>query len=140
MYTSKWDADQIDIQAQVVRGLAAFAEGKRDEGIAILRRAAEREDASAKNVVTPGPIVPVREMLATTLELDHKPADALAEFEKVLEQQPNRYRALAGAAQNAKRAGNEQKAVHYSEQLLELAEHADSPRPEIVEAKRILGR
>ncbi|SFU52730.1 hypothetical protein [Nitrosospira multiformis] len=133
-------ADQIDIQAEVVRGLAAFAQDKRDEGIAILRRAAEREDASAKNVVTPGAIVPAREMLATTLERDHKPANALAEFEKVLEQQPNRYRALAGAAQNAKRAGNEQKAVHYSEQLVELTKHADGPRPEIVEAKRILGR
>lgn len=81
-----------------------------------------------------------REMLATTLERDGKPTDALAEFEKVLEQQPNRYNAIAGAAQNAKRVGNEQKAVHYSEQLLKLTEHADSPRPEIGEAKRILGR
>lgn len=133
-------ADQIDIQVEVVRGLAAFAEGKHDEGIAILRRAAEREDASAKNVVTPGPVVPAREMLATTLERDGKPADALAEFEKVLEQQPNRYLAIAGAAQNAKRAGNEQKAVHYSEQLLKLTEHSDSPRLGIVEAKRIVGR
>lgn len=132
-------ADQIDIQAEVVRGLADFAEGKRDEGIAILHRAAEREDASAKNVVTPGPVVPAREMLATILERDRKPADALAEFEKVLEQHPNRYRTIAGAAQNAKQAGNEQKADHYAELLLKLAEHADSPRPEIAEAKSMLG-
>ncbi len=131
--------DQIDIQAEVVRGLTAFAEGKRDEGDAILRRAAEREDASSKNVVTPGPVVPAREMLATVLERDCMPADALAEFEKVLEHQPNRYRAIAGAAQNAKQAGNEQKATHYAELLLKLAEHADSPRPEIAEARRIHG-
>ncbi len=56
------------------------------------------------------------------------PADALAEFEKVLEHQPNRYRAIAGAAQNAKQAGNELKAVvHYAELLLKLMEHADKP-------------
>ncbi len=138
MKLSYW-ADQIDIQVEVVRGLTAFAEGKRNEGLAMLRRAAERENASAKNVVTPGPVVPAREVLAMTLERDRKPADALAEFEKVLEQQPNRYRAIAGVAQNAKRAGNEQKAIYYSKQLLKLTEHADSPRSEITEAKRILG-
>lgn len=139
MKLSYW-ADQIDIQVEVVPGPAAFAEGKRDEGIAILRRAAEREDASAKNVVTPGPVVPAREMLAAILERNRKPADALAEFEKVLEQHSNRYRAIAGAAQNAKQAGNEQKVVHYAELLLKLAEHADSPRPEIAEARRIHGK
>jgi hypothetical protein len=99
----------------------------------MLRRAADREDASAKSVVTPGPIVPAREMLGLALERDGKPADALAEFEKVLEQQPNRYRAIAGAAQSAKRASNEQKAIFYSKRLLELTEHADSPRPEIAQ-------
>jgi tetratricopeptide (TPR) repeat protein len=139
MKLSYW-ADQIDIQTEIVRGLTTFAERKRDEGIAMLRRAADREDAKAKNVVTPGPIVPAREMLATTLERGGKPADALAEFEKVLEQQPNRYRAIAGAAQSAKRASNEQKAIYYSKRLLELTEHADSPRPEIAEARRTLGR
>lgn len=138
MRLSYW-ADQIDIQIEVVRGLTAFAESKRDEGIALLRRAADREDAVAKSVVTPGPIVPAREMLATALERRGKPADALAEFEKVLEQQPNRYRAIAGAAHSAKRAGNEQKAIYYSKRLLELTEHADSPRPEIAEARRMLG-
>lgn len=138
MKLSYW-ADQIDIQIKVVQGLTAFAEGERDEGITMLGHAADREDASAKSVVTPGPIVPAREILAMILERDGKPADALAEFEKVLQHQPNRYRAIAGAAECAKRASNEQKAVFYSKQLLELAKHADSPRPEIAEAKRTLG-
>lgn len=113
-------ADQIDIQAQVVQGLIAFAQGNHDEALTILRRAADREDASAKSVVTPGPILPAREILATALERDGKPVEALAEFEKVLERQPNRYRAMAGAAQSAKRASNEDKAVYYSNQLLRL--------------------
>ena len=125
MGSAYW-ADQIDIQAQVVQGLVAFAKGRHDEALALLRRAADREDASAKSVVTPGPILPAREILATALERDGKPVDALAEFEKVLERQPNRYRAMAGAAQTATRANNEQKAVYYSTQLLGLAEQADS--------------
>lgn len=50
-------------------------------------------------------------MLATTLERDGKPADALAEFEKVLAQQPNRYRAIAGAAQSAERAMSRRQSI-----------------------------
>jgi tetratricopeptide (TPR) repeat protein len=127
---SAYWTDQIDIQVQVVQGLIVFAQGKGDEGLTLLRRAADREDASAKSVVTPGPILPAREILATALERDDKPVDALAEFEKVLERQPNRYRAMAGAAQTAKRANNEQKALYYAKQLLQLGDQADSPMPD----------
>jgi tetratricopeptide (TPR) repeat protein len=133
-------ADQIDMQAEVVSGLVMFAEGKHNEGIAALRGAADREDASAKNVVTPGPIVPAREMLATVLDRAGKSADALTEFEKALQEQPNRYRAIAGAAQSAQGAGDTKKAADYSAKLLELTEHADSQRVEIAQAKRRLGK
>lgn len=125
MGLSYW-ADQIDIQAHVVQGLIALAQEKHDEVLTILRRVADREDASAKSVVTPGPILPAREMLATALERTGKPVEALAEFEKVLERQPNRYRAMAGAAQTAKQASNEHKAEYYSKQLPRLVDQADS--------------
>ena len=107
--------DQVDIQADIVRGLAMFAEGKHDEGIAALRKAADREDATAKHVVTPGAVVPARELLATILSRHGKPVEALAEFEKVLEREPNRRRALSGAAQNAERAGDKGRAARYAE-------------------------
>ncbi|MGC4097888.1 MAG: hypothetical protein QM706_12295 [Nitrospira sp.] len=57
----------------------------------------------------------------------------------MLEQQPNRYRALAGAAACARRARNDQKAAYYSTKLLELTKDADSPRPEIAEVRERLG-
>src|ERR1700730_14656357 len=57
-------AEQIDIQADLVRGLAVVAEGKRDEGIELVKAAAAREDATEKHVVTPGPLLPAREVYA----------------------------------------------------------------------------
>ena len=131
--------EQIDIQANVVSGLAAYAEGKQADGIEILRKAAEREDATEKHVVTPGLLVPAREVLAQALLASGKPADALREFEQVLAKEPNRYRAFAGAAQAAERAGDAKKAAFYSARLVEMTKTADSPLPEIAQAKRLMG-
>ena len=60
-------AGQIAIQAEVVKGLAMRAEGDAAQALAVLRAAAKREDATEKHVVTPGPIVPAREVLAYAL-------------------------------------------------------------------------
>jgi hypothetical protein len=133
-------ADQIDIQAEVVRGLASCAAGKADECLAILRTAADREDATEKHAVTPGPIVPAREVLAMVLLKEAKPADALRGFEMVLAKEPNRYRTFAGAMQAAERAGDAKKAAAFAQRVIEQTSAADSPRPEIVQARRVLGR
>jgi len=92
-------AEQIDIQAEVVRGLASCAAGKSEECVATLRAAADREDATEKHVVTPGPIVPARELLAVVLLKNGKAVEALQGFESVLTREPNRYRAIAGVMQ-----------------------------------------
>jgi tetratricopeptide (TPR) repeat protein len=132
--------EQVDIQAEVVRGAATVAAGKQEEGIEILRKAAVREDATQKHVVTPGLLLPAREVLAYTILESGKPADALREFEAVLVKEPNRYRAFAGAAQAAQRAGDTKKAAYYSTRVVEMTAAADSPRPEIAEAKRYIGK
>lgn len=133
-------AEQIDIQAEVVRGLASCAAGKADECVAILRAAADREDATEKHAVTPGPILPAREVLAMVLLKEAKPTDALRGFEAVLTKEPNRYRAFAGAMQAAERAGDAKKAAVFAERVLEQTSAADSPQPEIAQARRVLGR
>jgi hypothetical protein len=132
-------ADQIDIQAEVVRGLATIADGKRDEGLAILRKAADREDATTKHAVTPGPLLPAREVLAQMTLESGQAAQALREYETVLEKEPNRYRAYAGAAQAAVRAGDQKKAAYYHARVLEQAEAADTPRAEVAQARRFFG-
>jgi len=118
MKQSYW-AEQIDIEAQIVRGLAIFADGKHDDGIMVLKDAADREDATEKSAVTAGPIVTAREMLATMLMQTGHPDDALNNFKKVLDIEPNRHRSLVGAVRSAEMAGDKKAAQAYS---IELAE------------------
>jgi tetratricopeptide (TPR) repeat protein len=131
--------EQIDIQAEVVRGLATGAAGQHAEGIEILSKAAAREDGTQKHAVTPGLLLPAREVLAYAILDWGKPADALREFEAVVAKEPNRYRAFAGAAKAAEKAGDPKKAAYYSARMLELTASADTARPELAQAKRVLG-
>jgi len=133
-------AEQIDIQAEVVRGLASCAAGKSEECVATLRAAADREDATEKHVVTPGPIVPARELLAVVLLKNGKAVEALQGFESVLTREPNRYRAIAGVMQASERAGDTKKAAAFAERVVDQTSAADSQRPEIAQARRILGK
>lgn len=132
-------AEQIDIQAAVVGALALGADGKSAECIDGLKAAAAREDATEKHVVTPGPLLPARELLADIL-LDHnKSAEALVEYEAVLRKEPNRYRAVAGAMAAAVGAGDRAKARAFADALLALGSDADAQRASLVEAKRLAG-
>jgi hypothetical protein len=130
--------EQIDIQADVVGALALCADGKQDDCIEALRQAAAREDASEKHVVTPGPILPARELLAETLLESGQPGEALAEYEAVLMKEPNRLRATAGAMIAAEQAGLGDKAQEHARILLAQAAQADADRPSLQEAARLI--
>jgi hypothetical protein len=67
----------------------------------------------------------------------NQPAEALVEYERSLSSAPNRFHGLAGAAAAAERAGDPAKAKLYREKLVQLAA-ADSDRPELLAAKRLL--
>ena len=101
-----------------------------------MRAAAEREDGTEKSAVTPGPLAPAREQLGEMLLELKLPAEALKEFEATLTKEPNRFRALYGAAEAAKLAGNRQTAQTHFQELLKVAEHGDKPgRQELAEAR-----
>ena len=138
MKVAYW-VEEMGIQSEVVRGLALCAEGKRPACADTLRAAAAREDATEKHVITPGRLVPARELLAYVTLESGDAAGALREFETVLVRDPNRYRAFAGAARAAERAGDSRKAAEYSRKLVELAANADTQLAEVAQAKRALG-
>jgi Tfp pilus assembly protein PilF len=123
----------------VVRGLALCAEGNRQGCSETLRAAAAREDATEKHVITPGRLLPAREVLAYVVLESGDAATALREFETVLQRDPNRYRAFAGAARAAERAGDTRKAAEYSKKLVELTAEADTQLGEVASARRLLG-
>jgi hypothetical protein len=62
----------------------------------------------------------------------------LTEFETSLRTAPQRFNGLYGAARAATLAADQKKARTYYEKLLALTQQADTPRPEIAEAKAFL--
>lgn len=69
----------------------------------------------------------------------HEPAQSLAAFEETLRHEPNRFRALAGAATAARAVGDRATAAKHYAQLLKLGANADRPgRPELAEAARAM--
>ena len=97
------------------------------------------EDATEKSAITPGPIKPARELLGDMLLELGRPADALKEFETAMKKEPNRFRALYGAARAAEATGDRRKARDYSRTLVEICKRADKPGRAELEAITKLG-
>jgi hypothetical protein len=134
----KYWADQVDIQREIATAWLTLAEGKHEEALRQMRHAADHEDSTDKHPVTPGMILPARELLGEMLLELKQPAQALVEFEGTLRTAPNRYNALSGAAHAAKLSGDSEKAKSYYTKLLGICNHADGDRPELKDAKSLL--
>ena len=134
----KYWADQVDIQREIATAWLTLAEGKQQEAVSQMRHAVEHEDSTDKHPVTPGVILPARELLGEMLLELKKPAEAVVEFEGTLRTAPNRYNALSGAARAAKLSGDNEKAKSYYAKLLVICDHADGDRPELQDARALL--
>ena len=133
-------AKQVEIQRQVASAWLEFAEGKHEDSVRLLRAAADLDDATDKHPVTPGAVLPAREQLGELLLELKQPAAALQEFEVSFRSTPNRFNGVYGAARAATLAGNDKSARVYYAKLLSLARDADTPRPEIDEAKQFIAK
>lgn len=134
----KYWAAQIDAQRQAAVAMLAHVRGQDEDALAHMRKAAELEATMDKHPVTPGAIVPMRELLGDLLLETNQPAQALSEYELSLAKDPNRFRSVYGAAKAAERAGDTGKAKAYYHQLATLGNDADGDRPELLEAKAYL--
>ena len=131
-------AGQTDFQIKTVNAWIALAEQRHDEAVQLMRGATEAEEASDKHPVTPGNVVPSRELLAEMLVALNQPAQAFAEYERSLKRDPNRFRGIYGAAHAAEASGNRQSARNYYTKLQTLTADRDTERPELVQAKAFL--
>ncbi len=130
-------AEQTEIQRREAAAWLTLAEGRKIEALAEMRAAADLEDGTEKAAVTPGPLVPARELLGEMLLQLNQPAQALRAFEQTLKKEPNRFRAVYGAAKAAALAENRAKARTYYGQLVKICERGDNPgRRELDEARR----
>ncbi len=130
-------ATEVEVQRISAEAWIAFAKGQRDEALKQMRAAADLEDTTEKHPVSPGRLIPARELLGDMLLESGRPAEALAEYEASQTRDPNRFRGYWGAGQAAAQAGNKDKARQHFTRLVELAGSGD-PRPEIAKAREHL--
>ncbi len=136
----KYASEQVDIQRESVGAWIALAEGKKDDALSQMRAAADHDDSVDKLPVTPGPIVPARELLGEMLLESKQPAAALEAFETSLKFAPGRFNSLFGAAHAAQLAGDREKASAYYAKLLANCPRPTADLPELREAKQFLSR
>ncbi|HUF12624.1 MAG TPA: hypothetical protein VMN78_05975 [Longimicrobiales bacterium] len=110
----------VGAQTLAVSAWVAHLEGRHDDALRLARDAADLEETVEKHPVTPGPILPARELYAEILLLHGRPAEALAAAEATLRREPNRARTIAVAARAAEAAGNAVLAASYRRQLADV--------------------
>ena len=131
-------ATEVEVQRIATAAWIAKAKGQSDDALRLMRAAADLEDRNEKHIVTPGRLVPARELLGEMLLDLKQPAAALKEFEQSQLREPNRLRGYAGAAAAAEAAGERNRAREHYGKLLELTRDADTSLPEIARAKTYL--
>ena len=99
-------SNQIEVQRREVAAWITQASAMPEEAIAGMRSATELKESMDKDAVTPGAVVPARELLGQMLQLQNRPQDSLKEYETVLKTAPNRFNALRGAGSMAESAGD----------------------------------
>jgi tetratricopeptide (TPR) repeat protein len=131
----------IDVQIRAASGWLAMSEGGREEGLRRLREAADLEDALGKHPVSPGSVLPVRELLGQALMDADRPDEALAAFEASLGINPGRFVATRGAGRAAEKAGHTEAAAKHYGALLALAGSVDpASDPSLAHARAFLDK
>jgi len=132
-----YNSKQVAIQVKAGEAWISFMNDKKAEALILMKAAADMEDSTSKHPVTPGEVLPARELYADMLLQMKQREDALETYEEVLRKSPGRFNSLYGAGVAAEQSGNIAKAVFYYKQLLTIANPA-SNRPELSVARSFL--
>jgi tetratricopeptide (TPR) repeat protein len=132
-----WKA-QIEVQKTVVKAWQMYAEKDMEKAREIMFLAAELEDATEKNPVTPGQLLPVREMLGDLLLEMEMPEEALEQYLLTLETNPNRFNSIYGCGIAAEQLGETNMAKEYFTSLIELNGSSDQTRDRLVYASNVV--
>ncbi|HYG02489.1 MAG TPA: hypothetical protein VD927_08580 [Chryseosolibacter sp.] len=136
----EYEANQVSIQLKASEAWIQFMSGKKEEGLKLLTLAADMEDATEKHSVTPGEIVPARELLGDMYMAAGNYTKAAEAYKANLTKRPNRFNSLYGAAFASEKANNSTEARMYYSTLINVAGAANKNRQELVAADVFLKR
>src|SRR4030095_8014846 len=135
MSRDSYQANQVSIQIKTAEAWIRLKEGKHDEALSLMQLAAEMEDKTEKHPVTPGEVLPARELLGDMLLEMNKPEKALEAYKVNLKNRPNRFNSLYGAGLAAEKMGDSKTAKSYYQQLSSVVGNAKSDRIELTKIK-----
>jgi len=121
-------APTVHAQQLAASAWLAIAVGDTSGAVSLAAQAADLEEATAKHPVTPGAILPARELQGDLLLLVGRPSDALAAYQASLARAPRRARSLEGAVRAARAAGDRSAEQAFRRQLHALLRRADAAR------------
>ncbi|RYY48057.1 MAG: hypothetical protein EOO06_11320 [Chitinophagaceae bacterium] len=128
-------AKQVQVQLLTAKAWTYFAKQKNDTAIKMMSSAAALEDETEKHPVTPGEVLPARELLADMWMEMKNPPRALDAYKATLKKRPNRFNALYGAGLAARLSGNKAAADTFYHLLITVAK---GDRKELREARAYL--
>jgi tetratricopeptide repeat protein len=125
------------VKIQRLAATAWLARAARDTVLALREAAAaaDLEDVTQKQPVTPGAVLPARELFGDLLLELGRSTEAARAYEQALRQAPGRARSIFGLARAAQQADDPARARMAYRQYLELMAHADGDRPEVAIAR-----
>jgi len=126
-----YKSKQVEIQIKTGEAWIHFISGRKEAGLNEMKLAANMEDSTEKHPVTPGEVLPARELLGDMLFADQQYKTALLSYEAVLQKSPNRFNSLFGAGRAAEKMGDTKTAGLYYKQLLTQVDTTNSNRPEL---------
>lgn len=132
-----YKAKQVRIQWMAGKAWIAYAKGADKDALYCAKAAADAEDSISKSPVTPGEVLPARELYGDLLLAMHQNKEAFLQYDSVLKKCPNRFDSLFGAARSAELNGDTANANRNYKALLAIADPR-STRPELTTAKAFL--
>ena len=129
-------AEAVETDRKQAEAWLAFADGKYDDAVEMLRPMADKEDSLGEEPQG----IPTREMIAEILLAAKRPQQALAEYQTDLKMSPNRFNGLYGAARAAEEAGKQTEAAEYYALLLKVCDGGSSRRPELSRARELVAK
>ncbi len=125
---------QVEVLRLAANAWIEAARGNDADALRLAQAAADLEDSTDKNPVTPGSLLPARELYGDMLMEQGRLGEAVEAYRQSLEISPNRFWSLYSAARAAEDGDNAAQARDMYTRLIELA--GDSDRAEVARARQ----
>jgi tetratricopeptide (TPR) repeat protein len=136
--TSPYWAKQVEIQRLAALAWLTYTQGDRAAGLKNMQDAAALEATTEKHPVTPGEVLPARELLGDMLLELGRFDEAAVAYRETLDRRPGRFNSLFGAGRAFERAGQDDEAELYYRKLAEQCPNGDASRERLQQARAYL--